>query len=59
MLNLKILWKSGTEIFCSTEIFLNILKVLLRNLFLATVHRDLRTIIGLFFDIRGPEKMIE
>lgn len=57
--HLKILWKSETEIFCSTETFLSILKVLLRNLFLATVHGDLSTVIGLFFDIIELEKIIE
>lgn len=57
--HLEILWKSESEIFCSAETFLTLLEVLLRNLFLATVHRDLSTIIGLFFDIIGLEKIIE
>lgn len=57
--HLKILWRSETEIFCSAETFLTILEVLRRKLFLAMVHRDLSTIIGLFFDIIGLEKIIE
>lgn len=32
--------------------------MLLRNLFLATVHRDLSTIIGLFFDIMDWKRLL-
>lgn len=59
MSHLKILWKSEIELFYSTEMYLSVLEMLLRNLFLATVHRDLRAIIGLFFDRIGLEKIIE
>lgn len=55
MSHLKILLKC----FYSTELFLSILEMLLRDLFLATVHRDLRAIIGLFLDIIGLEKITE
>lgn len=59
MSHLKILWILEIELFCSTEMFLSILEMLLRVLFLATVHRDLRAIIGLFLDIIGLEKITE
>ena len=59
MSHLKILWILEIELFCSTEMFLSIFEMLLRVLFLATIHRDLRAIIGLFLDIIGLEKITE
>lgn len=59
MSHLKILLKLEIELFCRTEMFLSILEMLLRDLFLATVHRDLRAIIGLFLDIIGLEEITE
>lgn len=52
------LWKSETGIFCSAGTFLGVFQVLLRNLFLATVHRDLSTIMGLFFDIIDWKRLL-